>query len=715
MGINPENYTVEGAVKGKDLIGKRVSSPFHELPAHAGVDCRVVAWDGVGSEEGTGVVHIAPGCGAEDFELGKEKNLSVFAPIDESGNYTEGFGDLTGKNAAAVSQEVFDSLKSKGLLYSIYDYTHRYPLCWRCREELVFRLVEEWFILTDEIRPLLREANEKVRWLPSFLGKRMDDWLVNMGDWCISRKRFWGLPLPFYSCRCGHVTIVGSRKELSELWVEGSSPPPELHKPWLDEIKIKCPACGKPVERIPEVGDCWLDAGIVPFSTLHYMDEDNRNYFETWYPFELVCEMREQVRLWFYSLLFMSVALENKPPYESVFTYEKLLDEDGKEMHKSLGNTIWFDDAVEKMGADVMRWLYAAQNVSTNLRFGFTVGREIRRKLLTLWNVYSFFVTYARLDKPDLSGKAEKEHMTELDLWVKARLRQLVLKCTEAMDGYDIASVTTRVEEFVEDLSNWYVRRSRKRFWKAEDDADKRTAYRTLYEAIVTITKIIAPILPFMAEAIYRNMTPEEDLEKAESVHLCPYPEADGAAVDRDLIERMEKIRAFAALGHAARNEKGIKVRQPLRTIYLKATEKEWEKLRVLFPLLVEELNIKEVERAEDPGKMDRDRFALFSDEAGRTVLLDTEITDELRKEGIAREFIRKVQILRRETGLNVEDRIELLYKADEPFRSALAAHRDWIAGEILAVKLGEAEPADGWSEVKMEGKKLKVSLKKAS
>ena len=267
----------------------------------------------------------------------------------------------------------------------------------------------------------------------------------------------------------------------------------------------------------------------------------------------------------------------------------------------------------------------------------------------------------------------------------------------------------------IDDLSNWYVRRSRKRFWKAEDDADKRTAYRTLYEAIVTITKIIAPILPFMAEAIYRNMTPEEDLEKAESVHLCPYPEADGAAVDRDLIERMEKIRAFAALGHAARNEKGIKVRQPLRTIYLKATEKEWEKLRVLFPLLVEELNIKEVERTEDPEKMDRDRFALFSDEAGRTVLLDTEITDELRKEGIAREFIRKVQILRRETGLNVEDRIELLYKADEPFRSALAAHRDWIAGEILAVKLGEAEPADGWSEVKMEGKKLKVSLKKAS
>ena len=499
-----------------------------------------------------------------------------------------------------------------------------------------------------------------------------------------------------------------------ELSVDKEKPLPELHKPWIDEIRIKCPSCGEAVSRVPEVGDCWLDAGIVPFSTLNYLDDGNKDYFETWYPFEMVCEMREQVRLWFYTLLFMSVTLENKPPYENVFTYEKLLDEKGEEMHKSLGNTIWFDEAAEKMGADVMRWLYASHNISANLRFGFTIGREVRRKLLTLWNVYSFFVTYARLDKPDLTARPEGERMTDLDHWVRARLHQLTDKCADAMDRYDITFVTQRIEEFVEDLSNWYVRRSRKRFWKAEDDADKNTAYRTLYEALLGITKLIAPILPFTTEAIYRNMVTDEELEKTESVHLCSYPEAEKGDVDEDLIERMETIRTFATLGHAVRNEKGIKVRQPLQAILLKATEKEWEKLQALFPLLIEELNVKEVKRVDDPDNLDKERFASFTDETGRLVFLDTEISDELRKEGIAREFIRKVQMARRNTGLNVEDRIELLYHLEEPLLSAVETHRNWIAGEVLAVKLEQGEPAEGWTEVKMEGKKIKLSISKA-
>jgi len=605
-------YESLGTVKGKELVGLRYKGPFFDLPAQQGIETRIVAWDEVGEEEGVGVVHIAPGCGAEDFELSKEQNLAVLVPIDENGIYYDGYGWLSERPVGEVAPLIFDDLEEKGMLYRTENYAHRYPVCWRCQEELVFRLVDEWFISCGELRePMIREAR-KVRWIPEYAGKRMEDWLNNMGDWCISRKRFWGLPLPFFKCTsCGEMTIIGSRKELEELAVSGMEQLKELHRPWIDEVKIKCPKCGEIAERIPEVGDCWLDAGIVPYSTLGYLSGD-RSYWEKWFPAEWIVEMREQIRLWFYSMLFMSVTLEDRTPYESVLVYEKVHDEQGRPMHKSHGNAIWFDEAVEKMGADVMRWIYAGANVQTNLNFGYHKGEEVVRNLLTLWNVYSFFVTYAVVDgwaPSDQSDRSDTSDRSEIDRWILARLHALIGEVTDALENYDAARVTQLVDAFVDDLSNWYVRLSRRRFWKSESDEDKESAYSTLYEVLVTLAKLLAPVLPFTAEEIYRNLVCSVNPDAPESVHLCDWPAAtrtvsatsDMLLEDTRLIEETAAVMKVVRLGRAARNAAGMKVRQPLSMLTVKPSSKiEREAVRKNERLILDELNVKALELIED-------------------------------------------------------------------------------------------------------------------
>src|SRR5581483_8805303 len=338
--------------------------------------------------------------GREDHELGLELGLPAISPVDGNGHYFADYGWLASKHAADVAQDISYALKESGKLLKAEMYQHSYPVCWRCKTELIFRLVDEWFISCFEIRPLMLEAARTVTWMPEYVGKSMEDWLTNMGDWCISRKRYWGLPLPIYICsQCNERTVVGSREELRALAVDPAAVDrlPELHRPWIDEVRIRCPKCSAEVPRVIEVGDCWLDAGIVPFSTLGYFN--NREAWKRAYPAQWVSEMREQVRLWFYSMLFMSVTLEGRSPYERVLVYEKLMDETGQPMHKSMGNAIWFEEAAERMGADVMRWLYAGQNLTTNLLFGYGPAEEVRRKLLVLWNVYSFFVTYAEVEE----------------------------------------------------------------------------------------------------------------------------------------------------------------------------------------------------------------------------------------------------------------------------------------------------------------------------
>ncbi|MGI8587478.1 MAG: isoleucine--tRNA ligase [Chloroflexia bacterium] len=787
-------YELLGTVKGSDLVGLTYTGPFDELPAQSGVAHRVIPWEDVGEAEGTSIVHIAPGTGAEDFELGKVHDLPVLIPISENGDYMPGYGPLVGHNAMDVADTVFVSLKEKGYLYRVQDYTHRYPTCWRCGTDLVFRVVSEWFISADEIRPRMKAAAATVKWYPEEAGKRMQDWLLNMRDWCISRKRFWGLPLPFYVCEaCGEMNQPGSLAELRDMAVNPGAVDalPELHRPWIDSVKVRCQKCGAAVDRVPEVGDCWLDAGIIAFSTLGYLgDGPGHAYWEEWFPADWVSEMREQIRLWFYAMLFMSVTLEDTTPYKEVLVYEKLHDEHDRPMHKSRGNSIEFNSAADRMGADVMRWLFAGQNVKVNLRFGFSAADEVVRRLLTLWNTYSFFVTYANLDgfDPTKTEPVPPAARSELDRWVLSRLNKLVRDSRRNLDGFDSASVTRDVESFVSDLSNWYVRRSRRRFWKSEDDSDKRAAYWTLYEVLTTLTRLMAPIVPFLAEHLYRNLVASVDPSQPESVHLTPYPVADESLIDEALIADVDLVERVVELGRAARARTRLKVRQPLREIMVHVrNDEEADALRTHTDQVLDELNIKRLSLVEDPAELvsyvvkpnlpvlgpklgkrlgaaraalasldpaevaarvaageaislgpdedgepvllapdellvetrQREGFVVAQDK-GLVVALDTELTEDLRQEGAARDLVRLVNDLRKTAGFSISDRISTTaeFPADAPGSArvevAFARFADYIKQETLSTELSTStvEGTAPTGTATLDGVPIKLWLK---
>ena len=422
---------------GKALDGLHYSGPFDELPAQKDVEHRVVLWEEVSETEGTGIVHTAPGAGKEDFKISKERGLSVIAPLDDFGIFIDGFDWLTGKSVSDVNKPIYDSLRQKGVFYRLDQYSHRYPTCWRCGTELVFRLVDEWFISMDELRDKVADVTKQARWIPEFGMQRELDWLKNMDDWMISKKRYWGLALPIYKCTCGYFEVIGSETELEERaisgWDEfvGNSP----HRPWIDAVKIACSECGNTVERIKDVGNVWLDAGIVPFSTIGYRSD--RDYWKEWFPAEVVTEsFPGQFRGWFYSLLVMSTVLENTEPFRNLHSYATMRDEHGDEMHKSKGNAIWFEDGAEKMGVDSMRWLYSRHNPAANLNFGFGIADEVRRRfIIPLWNVYSFFVTYANIDGYDPKSTAPPvERRPELDRWILSELAELTLDMTASLD-----------------------------------------------------------------------------------------------------------------------------------------------------------------------------------------------------------------------------------------------------------------------------------------
>jgi isoleucyl-tRNA synthetase len=754
LGFMRQPYQTVGHLRGSELVGLRYRGPFDELQAQRGVEHRVIAWEAVGEEEGTAVVHIAPGCGAEDYELSKEHGLPVLVPINEAGDYVSGFGPLSGRNIRETNPPIFDSLREKGFLYALQDYTHRYPTCWRCGEELAFRLADEWFISAQEVREPMKAASATVDWVPPSAGKRMEDWLNNMGDWNISRKRYWGLPLPFYPCAsCGRLTVVGSLDELKERATGGLEQLQELHRPWIDAVKIRCD-CGQEVERIPEVGDAWLDAGIVPFSTLRYLDD--RAYWERWFPADFITEMREQVRLWFYSMLFMSVTLKNCSPYRQVLAYEKLMDETGRPMHKSLGNAIWFDEAAEKMGADVMRWLYTGQNVLSNLNFGYRPAEEAKRRLLTIWNVYAFYILYATTDQFDpRAALVPSSERSLLDRWILARWQELVTTVRARLDAYDAAGPVREIERFVDDMSNWYVRRSRSRFWKAEDDRDKQAAFLTLYDVLSGLSRLLAPFLPFLSESIYQNVVRSVVPDAPESVHHTEFPAAEAALADRQLVSEMELGRRLSSLAHAARKGAGLRVRQPLPAVRVAGIQADQVGAEVLR-LVTDEVNVKRVELGAelgqlvsrsvrlnpakagpkygprmreltqavqqgrytmlDDGRVELDGLVLEPDEVnvrmeavsgyaisqdgGLVVALDTNLTPELVAEGRAREVVHRVQTMRKDAGLNVEDRIELEFAGDPDLERVLTDFGDYVRRETLAVSLERRDASDGhaWS-----------------
>ncbi|NLD74395.1 MAG: class I tRNA ligase family protein, partial [Chloroflexi bacterium] len=554
-------YEVLEELQGAAMEGWTYDGPFDDLPAEqepgghtavkelaqsaegsAAASHRVILWDAVGEDEGTGIVHIAPGCGAEDFLLGKEHGLPIVAPLDEEGRFVEGFGWLTGMDVGDVREPIFDNLRDKGILYHVEDYTHRYPICWRCKTELVFRLVDEWFIRMDELRYDMMEVTKKIRWIPSFGLERELDWLRNMHDWMISKKRYWGLALPFWTCdACDHFEVIGDEVELQERavagWAEFSGHTP--HRPYIDAIKIACPQCGERMSRVPDVGNPWLDAGIVPFSTLRYRQDPD--YWREWYPADWISEsFPGQFRNWFYSLLAMATVIDNSPPFLENFGYATLFAEDGRPMHKSAGNAIEFNDAADTMGVDVMRWLFCAHKPENNLLFGYNRADEVRRQfLIPLWNVYSFLVTYARLDgwtpptegfDPDRPEGPTPQSTNALDRWILARLNDVVGRVTAALEDSDAYAATLAVEGLLDDLTNWYVRRSRRRFWKSEHDADKNTAYATLYHILVKLGGLLAPFTPFVSEVMYQNLVREVHPDAHGSVHHCLWPKVDAAA-----------------------------------------------------------------------------------------------------------------------------------------------------------------------------------------
>lgn len=647
-------YQVLAELKGKELEGWIYSGPFDDLPAAqttggvtqleeliSGVEDnaiqahRVILWEEVGEEEGTGIVHIAPGCGAEDFELGKEHNLPVVVPLDEEGYFVESFAWITGKHVSTISEEIFSDLKEKGVLYQVKPYTHRYPTCWRCKTELVFRLVDEWFIdmgenydkpreqLTEQekensLRYQIMDVVDQIRWIPDFGHARELDWLHNMHDWMISKKRYWGLALPIWVCEdCGHYHVIGDEHELEERAtagfeaLEGHTP----HRPFIDQVKLACSKCQGKMNRIPDVGNPWLDAGIVPFSTLRYRTD--REYWKKWYPADWISEsFPGQFRNWFYSLLAMATVIDNSPPFLENFSYASLYAEDGREMHKSWGNAIEFNEAADKMGVDVMRWLYSAHKPEHNLPFGYHRAEETRRRfIIPFWNVYSFFTTYAEIDgwSPDLSNfnpdhpeGTTPESDNPLDQWILARLNQVLQKVTDALDDSDAYTATQEFEALLDDLSNWYVRRSRRRYWKSEQDQDKDTAYATLWHLLVKMSRALAPIIPFLTEEIYQNLVFSLEPRAARSVHHTLWPEVDQKIIDDQLISQMELARQTASQGLSARSNEGLKVRQPLSRVMVYVKQGRAELDQELIEIVTDELNIKELQFVDDPKELIR-------------------------------------------------------------------------------------------------------------
>ncbi|MGH2402315.1 MAG: class I tRNA ligase family protein, partial [Candidatus Limnocylindria bacterium] len=745
-------------LRGAELVGRQYRGPFDDLGPAAGVDHRVVAWDEVALDQGTGVVHIAPGCGTDDFDLGRELGLATLAPVDEEGRFYPEYEWLGGLTTGDAAEPIIDRLRDRDVLHALETYEHAYPHCWRCHTPLIFRIADDWHISADEIRPRLIDANASIKWMPSYFGKRMTDWLRNMGDWNISRRRYFGLPLPFYPClSCDHLTVVGSKAELEQRSVAGAEQLEELHRPWIDAVVIRCAGCGGQVERVRDVGDVWLDAGIVPLSTLGWdnpawrpegnatgaaagvttADLPDHAYWEEWFPADWVSEMREQIRLWFYSMLFMSVTLVGRPPYKSVLGYEKLLDEHGREMHGSWGNTIGADEAFEKMGADVMRWQFCAQSPDRDLLFGFSTAHKVKRKLLTMWNSARFFVEYANIEsfqpQYDELASGPSGNLSALDTWLVTRTHRLVADATDAYDSMLPYRVIREIEAYIDDLSNWYIRRSRRRFWSGS-----QAALSTLWWSLVQLIRVCSPILPFLSEYLWKTLVSDVCDNAPDSVFLARWPEA--GEVDDELIAEIRDVRTIVELGRRVRAMSQVKLRQPLRQAlvhgalrarsHVTEIAEELRLKNVRFETSTSDITYKPNFRALGPrlGRklpaikqaLDEGRYevqddtvlvegvALTGDDltverkpAGTgwpratggdvVVELNTELDDELRLEGRMLDLIHAVNTMRKERGLALTNRIVLTVPETE--RDVLTRYSERIKQETLAteVRIGEA------------------------
>ena len=755
-------YEILEKYKGTDLERREYEPLFAcagEAAAKQHKKAHFVTCDNyVTMSDGTGIVHIAPAFGEDDSRVGREYDLPFVQFVDGQGNMTKET-PYAGVFVKKADPMVLTDLDKEGKLFDAPKFEHDYPHCWRCDTPLIYYARESWFIKMTAVKDDLIRNNNTINWIPESIGKgRFGDWLENVQDWGISRNRYWGTPLNIWQCECGHMESVGSRQDLYEKSGDERAKTIELHRPYIDDITMKCPDCGKTMHRVPEVIDCWFDSGAMPFAQHHYPFE-NKDLFEQQFPADFISEAVDQTRGWFYSLLAESTLLFNKAPYKNVIVLGHVQDENGQKMSKSKGNAVDPFDALNKYGADAIRWYFYINSAPwlPNRFHGKAVVEGQRKFMSTLWNTYAFFVLYANIDNFDATKYTlNYDKLPVMDKWLLSKLNTMVKTVDADLDSYKIPEAARALQEFVDDMSNWYVRRSRERFWAKGMEQDKINAYMTLYTALVTVAKAAAPMIPFMTEDIYQNLVRSIDADAPESIHLCDYPEVNEAWIDKDLEANMEELLEIVVLGRACRNAANIKNRQPIGTMYVKA-EKAMDKFYT--DIIADELNVKEVKFADDVesfisysfkpqlrtvgpkyGKLLngirtalseidgtaamkelRDNGVLVLDIAGNrvelaeedllietaqsegyvtetdgetSVVLDTNLTPELIQEGFVREIISKVQTMRKEAGFEVMDKIIVYAKDNDKIMDIMKANQDEIKREVLAenIILGEAE-----------------------
>jgi isoleucyl-tRNA synthetase len=692
-------------IDATELLGREYESLYDDIEIQKDLPHSIVEWDLVAADSGSALVHMAPGCGQEDFELGQELGMPGPSPLDTAGRFGDGYGDLSGKYAHDVADEVFEYLEQKGVLFKVEEYTHSYPHCWRCKTKCLFRLEDNWFINIDKLRSEMKEQAATVEWNPEFVGKRMQDWLDNMGDWMISRKRYYGLSLPFYECtECGELHVVGGKAELREIAVDPEKVDklPSMHRPWIDGIKIKCPECNAEVKRVLDVGDCWLDAGVVPFSTLKY--QTDKDYWNKWFSGDFITEMMEQVRLWFYSMLVFGVVLENKVPYKYVVGSGEMRDEKNERMSKTKPNYVEFNMAADKVGTDLIRWNFSTSSLGANMKFGWPTLEDVRRQFyLPLWNSYSYLVMYAKMHNWDPS-QYDAEKTTEfMDKWMISRTKKLTAEYERLMDVYNIPFAAREIEKYVQDLSTWYIRSSRNRFRKGDSDA-----LGTLHFAFVELSKLLAPLVPFVAEEMYQNLVVNLNLQNPkESVHLEDFVAYDVTDEDEKILNEMENARMVAKMGLKIRDENKLRIRQPLAKAYIQFEDKD------LQNIVKGELKVKEVEYSKEVVK--KEGFVTV-EQSSMYIALQTELTPELKSEGLSNEFTRQVQVLRKKSGLKIGEEIDVKYSTDSSeVEGALNSFSDAISQTISAKSISKESkvtPAEG-KAVKIGDFEVEVELVK--
>ncbi len=664
-------YELVEVVDARTLVGKRYQPLYTYLlpdqPAFFVVDA-----DFVSTDDGTGIVHTAAAYGEDDLRLCQAKGVPVRHTVDLRGRFLPEVELVAGQFVKDADPVIIDDLRRRGLLYKAETIRHSYPFCWRCGTPLLYYALTAWFIRTTAVKAQLIRNNEQIHWVPEHLKRgRMGNWLETLVDWSLSRTRFWGTPLPIWICEgCAAQRCVGSVQEL------GLTLDADLHRPFIDTVTLKCEACGGVMRRVPEVIDCWFDSGAMPMAQYHYPFE-NQEVFREHFPADFIAEAVDQTRGWFFSLLAISTLLFDQPPFRNVVVPSHVVDKDGKKMSKSLGNALDPDDLLQQFGADAVRWyFFASVTLGTEYRASPAAVQEVVRKfLLSLWNTYSFFTTYAVVDGFD-PGRAAipVEARGVLDRWVLALLHATLGEVERSLDAYDGTTAARALERFVKELSTWYVRRSRRRFWKSAADQDKLAAYQTLYEVLLTLAQALAPFVPFITESMYRNLTAGRGGVPV-SVHLCDYPRRAAASVDQALVDEMARLRRVVEAGHAAREGAGIKVRQPLRL----ATIAEQPFAAEFEAIVRDELNLKAV--------------AYTPPDGSRGVTLDTSITPELRREGLTRDLVRTIQEMRRQAGFRVDDRILLWYEGDGELVEVLHAWAAYVQAETLAVALSRGRP----------------------